>query len=43
MSIDQLGITVVDKDEDADDLQEKDNQDGSSGNLNDEIKEPMIR
>ena len=35
-SIDQLGITVVDKDEDADDLQEKDNQDGSSGNLNDE-------
>ena len=35
-SIDQLGITVVDKDEDADDLQEKDNQDASSGNLNDE-------
>ena len=35
-SIDQLGITVVDKDEDTDDLQEKDNQDGSSGNLNDE-------
>ncbi len=35
-SIDQLGITVVDKDEDADELQEKDNQDGSSGNLNDE-------
>ena len=36
-SIDQLGITVVDKDEDADDLQEKDNQDdSSSGNLNDE-------
>ncbi len=36
-SIDQLGITVVDKDEDADDLQEKDNQDDtSSGNLNDE-------
>ena len=29
-SIDQLGIIVVDKDEDADDLQEKDNQDGSS-------------
>ena len=35
-SIDQLGITIVDKDEDTDDLQEKDNQDGSSGNLNDE-------
>ena len=36
-SIDQLGITVVDKDEDADDLQEKDIQDdSSSGNLNDE-------
>ena len=36
-SIDQLGITIVDKDEDADDLQEKDNQDdASSGNLNDE-------
>ena len=36
-SIDQLGITVVDKDEDAEDLQEKDNQeDASSGNLNDE-------
>ena len=36
-SIDQLGITVVDKDEDSDDLQEKDAQDdSSSGNLNDE-------
>ena len=36
-SIDQLGITIVDKDEDTDDLQEKDNQDDtSSGNLNDE-------
>ena len=36
-SIDQLGITVVDKDEDSDDLQEKDDQDDtSSGNLNDE-------
>jgi RNA polymerase primary sigma factor len=36
-SIDQLGITVVDKDEDAEDLHEKDNQeDASGGNLNDE-------
>ena len=36
-SIDQLGITIVDKDEDADDLQEKDAQDdSSSGNLNDD-------
>ena len=35
-SIDQLGITIVDKDEDTDDLQEKENQDGLSGNLNDE-------
>ena len=36
-SIDQLGITIVDKDEDSDDLQEKDAQDdSSSGNLNDD-------
>ncbi len=36
-SIDQLGITIVDKDEDTDDLTEKDTQDEtSSGNLNDE-------
>ncbi|MDA9734356.1 RNA polymerase sigma factor RpoD [SAR116 cluster bacterium] len=36
-SIDQLGITIVDKDEDTDDLQEKDHQDDTStGNLNDE-------